>query len=103
MKMGTPLTRPTTADENAVAGHPLPQGGEGSFYILIHSGESKDHEVFARNDTGLVLRRMTGSNSFTGSEAFRKSGGGAVQHCNSPTLTRPWVVSQSDVAWPSWP
>jgi hypothetical protein len=25
-----PLTRPATADENAVVGHPLPQGGEGS-------------------------------------------------------------------------
>ena len=45
-----PLTRPTTADENAVVGHPLPQGGEGRFSIFIHRGEPKDHEVFARND-----------------------------------------------------
>jgi hypothetical protein len=27
-----PLTRPAAADESAVAGHPLPQGGEGWFF-----------------------------------------------------------------------
>jgi hypothetical protein len=47
---GDPLTRPTTADENAVVGHPLPQGGEGRFSIFVYSGEPKDHDVFARND-----------------------------------------------------
>ena len=31
-----PLTRPASADEDAVAGHPLPQGGEGGFsYRLL--------------------------------------------------------------------
>jgi hypothetical protein len=47
---GDPLTRPTTAGENAVVGYPLPQGGEGRFSIFIYSGEPKDHDVFARND-----------------------------------------------------
>ena len=42
---------------------------------------------FARNDKGLVLRRMTGWNSFTAREAFRKAGGRAAF---SPSLTRPW-------------
>jgi hypothetical protein len=55
---GDPLTRPTTADESAVAGHPLPQGGEGSFYIFIHSGGSKDHEVFAQDDRSPISSRL---------------------------------------------
>ena len=29
-----PLTRPAPADESAVAGHPLPQGGEGCVCLL---------------------------------------------------------------------
>ena len=29
-----PLTRPAAAGENAVAGHPLPQGGEGWAFTL---------------------------------------------------------------------
>jgi hypothetical protein len=33
-EFGIPLTRPAPADENAVAGHPLPQGGEGVYLIL---------------------------------------------------------------------
>ena len=33
-----PLTRPAPADENAVAGHPLPQGGEGWLIIFMVSG-----------------------------------------------------------------
>ena len=56
---GDPLTRPTTADENAVAGHPLPQGGEGRFSIFIYSGEPKGHDVFARNDSlGAFFRSL---------------------------------------------
>ena len=42
-----PLTRPAPAGECAVAGHPLPQGGEG---ILMTSVEPKAHGIFARND-----------------------------------------------------
>ena len=38
---------------------------QGASRILMHGGEPQHHEVSARNDTGLVLRRMTGSNSFT--------------------------------------
>ena len=34
-----PLTRPAPAGEGAVAGHPLPQGGEG---IFTTGGEPKD-------------------------------------------------------------
>jgi hypothetical protein len=54
---GDPLTRPTTADENAVADHPLPQGGEGRFSIFMHSGEPKHHEVFTQDR--LRFLRMT--------------------------------------------
>jgi hypothetical protein len=43
-----PLTRPTPADESAVAGHPLPQGGEG---IFMTNGEPKAHEVCAQDDS----------------------------------------------------
>ena len=51
MKMANPdpLTRPAAAGESAVAGHPLPQGGEG---IFMTRGEPKGHEVFALQKVG---------------------------------------------------
>jgi hypothetical protein len=51
-----PLTRPAPADESAVAGHPLPPGGEGIFMIR---GEPKDHEVFAQDDRRQFSHRFS--------------------------------------------
>ena len=65
-----PLTRPASADESAVAGYPLPQGGEG---IFMHGGEPKDHEVSARNDISWFLgaRKPAGmSDSFETASGF---------------------------------
>jgi hypothetical protein len=47
MAIPDPLTRPAPAGENAVAGHPLPQGGEGFF---MTSDEPQDHEALAQDD-----------------------------------------------------
>ena len=45
-----PLTRPVPAGESADAGHPLPQGGEGLFFVSRTGGEPKDHGIFAQNE-----------------------------------------------------
>ena len=46
-----PLTRPAPAGESADAGHPLPQGGEGLFFVFKTGGEPKDHAIFAQNES----------------------------------------------------
>jgi len=48
-----PLTRPAAADENAVAVHPLPQGGEG---IGSEAGRCQESGLY---DRGFVLREQT--------------------------------------------
>jgi myosin heavy subunit len=49
-----PLTRPAPADENAVAGHPLPQGGEGQ-NNPGRLGQTKPEGENQVNPTALVL------------------------------------------------
>jgi hypothetical protein len=67
-----PLTRPAPADESAVAGTPLPQGGEGHCQglggtgdeeaagklacsvISVEPQEPRDHEVCAQDDSAGV-------------------------------------------------
>ena len=56
-----PLTRPATADENAVAGHPLPQEGEGrptsgGEGTATAKGEAKNaNGGFAQSDAGALV------------------------------------------------
>jgi hypothetical protein len=38
-----PITRPAPADEDAVAGHPLPQRGEGRVITQIPAGLNAEH------------------------------------------------------------
>jgi len=65
-----PLTRPATAGENAVAGHPLPQG-EGS--LLTKNVRTPVH--------GLRPRLFTASR-FAGQETYRQNGFD-LQKCGS--------------------
>jgi spermidine synthase len=57
--LGDPLTRPATADESAVAGHPFPQGGKGQFHVLLRRGEPQGYAVPAQHDRSPVFPGFT--------------------------------------------